>query len=50
MLELINSIINNPNYKDYFSIIKGLRNGIIYGIKIRFPHALVMTFLFNKKR
>jgi len=24
-----------------------LRNGIVYGVKIRFPHALVMTFLFR---
>jgi len=29
------------------SIIKGFRNGAVYGAKIRFPHALVMTFLFR---
>lgn len=30
------------------SSLKGLRNGIYYGGKIRFFHALVMTFLFKK--
>jgi peroxisomal membrane protein 4 len=29
------------------SIIRGVRNGIVYGCKIRFPHALVMTVLFR---
>jgi peroxisomal membrane protein 4 len=29
------------------SIVRGLRNGIVYGAKIRFPHAFVMTFLFR---
>ena len=29
------------------SAIKGMRNGIYYGGKIRFMHALVMTLLFK---
>ena len=29
------------------AVIKGIRNGIVYGAKIRAPHALVMTFLFK---
>jgi len=29
--------------------IKGFRNGVVYGVKIRAPHALVMTFLFSKE-
>lgn len=28
--------------------MQGFRNGIVYGAKIRFPHALVMTFLFGR--
>jgi peroxisomal membrane protein 4 len=28
-------------------ILKAIRNGIVYGAKIRFPHALVMVFLFR---
>ncbi|KAJ1674078.1 hypothetical protein EV182_004006 [Spiromyces aspiralis] len=43
----IDSIILDPAYHELFSIIKGFRNGIVYGTKIRFPHALVMTFLFR---
>lgn len=33
--------------KDALSVVKGFRNGIVYGAKIRLPHALVMTFLFR---
>ena len=29
------------------SSIRGARNGIYYGAKIRFMHAVVMTFLFK---
>ncbi|KAL8905715.1 MAG: hypothetical protein Q9207_002471 [Kuettlingeria erythrocarpa] len=32
---------------DLLSIVKGARNGFTYGAKIRFPHALVMVFLFR---
>jgi hypothetical protein len=32
---------------DVLSILKGARNGAVYGAKIRFPHALVMTYLFT---
>ncbi|GAC97841.1 potential peroxisomal protein Pmp4 [Pseudozyma hubeiensis SY62] len=38
----------NPAYHDLFTILKGFRNGVVYGAKIRFPHALVMTFLFGR--
>jgi peroxisomal membrane protein 4 len=38
----------NPAYHDFFTVVKGFRNGIVYGAKIRFPHALVMTFLFGR--
>jgi len=30
------------------SIIRGFRNGLFYGTKIRLPHALVMTLLFRR--
>lgn len=32
---------------DLMAIVKGFRNGLVYGAKVRFPHALVMTFLFQ---
>jgi hypothetical protein len=30
------------------AIISGLLGGVRYGVKIRFPHALIMTFLFRR--
>ncbi|CAJ0584827.1 unnamed protein product, partial [Mesorhabditis spiculigera] len=38
-------------YKDHhwlLATLKGLRNGIVYGCKVRLPHALVMVFLFQE--
>lgn len=44
----IESLALNPAYHDLFTVLKGARNGAVYGAKIRFPHALVMTFLFGR--
>ena len=41
------SVLLDPRYHSVLSLIKGLRNGLVYGAKIRFPHALVMTLLFR---
>ena len=38
--------------EDFLPVLKGLRNGLEYGSRVRFVHSLVMTFLyksFNKK-
>lgn len=43
----INRFLCDPNNKDILAIIKGCRNGIVYGCKVRFPHAIVMVFLFR---
>jgi len=40
-------IILNPKYHDPLMLVKAVRNGILYGTKVRFPHALVMIFLFR---
>jgi len=34
-------IVLDPKYHDGLTLLKGMRNGIVYGSKIRFPHALV---------
>jgi peroxisomal membrane protein 4 len=47
MLSDLNTLLASGKYHDLFAIIKGCRNGAVYGAKIRFPHALVMTFLFR---
>jgi len=46
-MEGLTKIILDPKYHTILSIIKGTRNGLVYGAKIRFPHAFVMTFLFS---
>lgn len=46
-MDLIEQIILDPKYHDLLSILKGFRSGIVYGAKVRFPHALVMTILFK---
>ncbi|XP_071484850.1 peroxisomal membrane protein 4-like [Diadema setosum] len=44
---MVNEFLASGRYHDILSILKGLRNGAVYGVKIRAPHALVMTFLFG---
>ncbi|KAL1879132.1 hypothetical protein VTK73DRAFT_7251 [Phialemonium thermophilum] len=43
----VERIILNPQYHDILAVVKGARNGAVYGTKVRFPHALVMIFLFR---
>ncbi|KAF3001890.1 hypothetical protein E8E13_005847 [Curvularia kusanoi] len=43
----LEKIILDPKYHDILTLVKGVRNGIVYGAKVRFPHALVMIFLFR---
>ncbi|CDO70284.1 hypothetical protein BN946_scf184942.g84 [Trametes cinnabarina] len=44
----IEAILSNPAYHDYLAILKGARNGFVYGVKVRFPHALIMAILFGR--
>jgi len=44
----IQEFISNPAYQDYLAILKGARNGLVYGVKVRFPHALIMAILFGR--
>ncbi|VTT58212.1 unnamed protein product [Fusarium fujikuroi] len=36
----LEEIVKDPRYHDLLSLVKTARNGIIYGTKVRFPHAL----------
>ncbi|KAI1890426.1 hypothetical protein AGOR_G00153590 [Albula goreensis] len=47
LLYTINNLLQQEKYKVVLAVIKGFRNGAVYGAKIRAPHALVMTFLFR---
>jgi len=47
IIEAIDKIILDPRYADFLAVLKAARNGAVYGAKVRFPHALVMIFLFR---
>lgn len=40
----LEKIVLDPKYHDILTLVKGVRNGIVYGSKVRFPHALVYVF------
>ncbi|TCD70073.1 hypothetical protein EIP91_005055 [Steccherinum ochraceum] len=48
MPSLVASILADPDFHDYLAILKGFRNGLVYGVKVRFPHALIMAILFGR--
>ncbi|SLM40711.1 hypothetical protein LPUS_11551 [Lasallia pustulata] len=45
--DAVNQFICNPQYAEVLALLKAARNGAVYGAKVRFPHALVMIFLFR---
>ncbi|XP_026553426.1 peroxisomal membrane protein 4 [Pseudonaja textilis] len=47
LLYTVNSLLQQRRYHTMLAVLKGFRNGAVYGAKIRAPHALVMTFLFK---
>ncbi|XP_058032810.1 peroxisomal membrane protein 4 [Ahaetulla prasina] len=47
LLYTINSLLQQRRYQTTLAVLKGFRNGAVYGAKVRAPHALVMTFLFK---
>ncbi|XP_030068273.1 peroxisomal membrane protein 4 [Microcaecilia unicolor] len=47
LLYTVNALLNRRRYRVALAVLKGFRNGAVYGAKIRAPHALVMTFLFK---
>ncbi|XP_038613329.1 peroxisomal membrane protein 4 [Tachyglossus aculeatus] len=47
LLFAVNVLLRKRRYQAALALLKGFRNGLVYGAKIRAPHALVMTFLFR---
>ncbi|KFA63175.1 hypothetical protein S40285_03287 [Stachybotrys chlorohalonatus IBT 40285] len=45
--EALDHIVVDPRYHDLLSLVKTARNGAVYGTQVRFPHALVMIFMFR---
>jgi peroxisomal membrane protein 4 len=44
----LDALLLNPALHDYLAIVKGARNGFVYGVKVRAPHALIMAILFGR--
>ncbi|CCH46461.1 Peroxisomal membrane protein 4 [Wickerhamomyces ciferrii] len=44
----IDALIKNPAYRELFQIIKSMRNGAVYGGRLRFAHSLVIQLLFRR--
>lgn len=43
----MSSVLSNPLYRPLLEVIRSSRNGIVYGGKIRFSHALVINLLYR---
>lgn len=45
------AFLNNPAYKDFLAVVKGARNGAVYGAKIRYRDAMqrILTSLFSTR-
>jgi hypothetical protein len=41
----VERVILDPRYHDVLTVVKGARNGAVYGTKVRFPHALVYVLM-----
>lgn len=44
---VIDDMIRSGKYKVLLDAIKGFRNGLVYGARIRFPHALVLNLVWS---
>ncbi|XP_020370459.1 peroxisomal membrane protein 4 [Rhincodon typus] len=47
VLQAVNRLLRQRRLHGALAAVKGFRNGVVYGAKIRAPHAFVMTFLFK---
>ncbi|GAA5946177.1 hypothetical protein JCM3775_006308 [Rhodotorula graminis] len=43
----LDRLVLNPALHDVLAILKGARNGLVYGARVRGPHALVMSLIFQ---
>ncbi|KAE8141013.1 peroxisomal membrane protein 4 [Aspergillus pseudotamarii] len=47
LMSRLDVLVTNPDLAPLLALVKTVRNGAVYGAKVRFPHALVMIFLFR---
>ncbi|KAJ5407964.1 hypothetical protein N7509_001847 [Penicillium cosmopolitanum] len=43
LLSRLDELVLKPEFQPLLSLLKGARNGVVYGSKVRFPHALVIV-------
>ncbi|KAG5499691.1 hypothetical protein JIQ42_05169 [Leishmania sp. Namibia] len=48
VLERINRMIASGDFDVFFTALKGFRNGVVYGTRVRAPHALVLNLVWSK--
>ncbi|GAB1194483.1 hypothetical protein APSETT444_003729 [Aspergillus pseudonomiae] len=41
LMSRLDTIVTNPDLAPILALVKTVRNGAVYGAKVRFPHALV---------
>ncbi|BGP15616.1 hypothetical protein JCM10213_004136 [Rhodosporidiobolus nylandii] len=46
----LDRFVADPRNQPALAILKGARNGLVYGAKVRAPHALIMTLIFHHGR
>lgn len=45
--KILNQVLTDPRHHDFLVPARLLRNGVVYGGRIRFAHAIVMSLLFK---
>ncbi|KAK9471350.1 Tim17/Tim22/Tim23/Pmp24 family-domain-containing protein [Dipodascopsis tothii] len=48
ILSKLDRVVTSGDYHDFLTLVKGARNGAVYGAKVRFSHALVTALLFRR--
>ncbi|CAD2221334.1 peroxisomal membrane protein 4 [Angomonas deanei] len=48
VLTKVNEMIQSGDFDILFSAVKAFRNGVVYGTRVRAPHALVLNLVWSK--
>jgi peroxisomal membrane protein 4 len=44
----VQEMMQSANYRPLLELLKTFRNGVVYGVKIRAPHTLVMSLIWSR--
>lgn len=45
---LVQEMIQSANYRPLLELLKTFRNGVVYGVKVRAPHTLIMSLVWSR--